>query len=55
MSTLHLAVHVGDAAVTLGGSVELADLFNTESLSEGLPHAGPEPVTHRQAYTVPAL
>lgn len=36
----NLGVHVGDAAVTLGGSVELADLFNAEALSEGLPHAG---------------
>lgn len=51
----NLAIHVGDAAVTLGGSVELADLFNAEALSEGLPHAGAEPVTHSQAHAVPAL
>lgn len=50
-----LAVHVGDAAVTLGSSVELADLFNAEALSEGLPHTGAEPVTHSQAHAVPTL
>lgn len=54
-ATLDLAVHVGDAAVTLGGSVELADLFNAEALGEGLPHAGAESVTHSQAHAVPAL
>lgn len=55
MEPPYLAVHVGDAAVTLGGAVELADLFNAEALSEGLPDAGAEPVPYSQAYMVLAL
>lgn len=44
----HLSVHVGDAAVALGGAVKLADLRDLEALREGLPHAGPQTVPHRQ-------
>lgn len=51
----HLAVHVGDAAVALGGPVEFADLSHAEALGEGLPHAGAEPVPHRQPHAVPRL
>lgn len=51
----HLAVHVGDAAVALGGPVELADLAHAEALGELLPDGGPQPVAHRQAHAVPPL
>lgn len=51
----NLAVHVGDAAVALCGTVELADLPHTEALRELLPDGGPQPVTHSQAHAVPPL
>lgn len=49
----HLPVQVGDAAVTLGGSVELADLLNSEALGKILPYGGAQPVAHRQPHAVP--
>lgn len=51
----NLAVHVGDAAVALGGAVELADLPHAEALRELLPDGRPQPVTHGQAHAVPPL
>lgn len=49
----HLPVQVGDAAVTLGGSVELADLLNSEALGKILPYGGAQPVANRQPHAVP--
>lgn len=54
-SAAHLAVHVGNTAVALGGSVELADLAHTEALGELLPDGRPQPVAHGQAHAVPPL
>ena len=43
-----LAIHVGDAAVALCCSIELANLCHPKTLCEGLPHTGAQPVSHRQ-------
>ena len=51
----HLPVHVGDAAVALGGPVELADLADAEALRELLPDGRPQPVAHCQAHTMPSF
>ena len=51
----HLPVHVGDAAVALGGPIELADLADPKALRELLPDGRPQPVAHCQAHTVPSF
>ena len=51
----HLAVHVGNAAVALGGAVELPDLAYAEALRELLPDGRTQPVPHRQAHAVSPL
>ncbi len=43
---LDLAIHIGNAAVALGGSIELANLFYSETLHKSLPHARPQPISH---------
>lgn len=52
MLKFDLAVHVGDAAVALGGSIKLADLLDSETLDEGLPHTGPQAIPYSQTHTV---
>lgn len=51
----HRPVQVGDAAVTLGGPVELADLGDAEAAAELLPDGGSQAVAHRQPHAVPAF
>ena len=50
--TADLAIHVGNAAVTLRRPVELADLRHPEALGEGLPHTRPQPIPHGQPHFV---
>ena len=45
----YLAVHVGDATVAFGGSVELPYLSHTKALGEGLPDTRTQPIPHCQA------
>lgn len=51
----YLAVHVGDATVAFGGSVELPNLGHPKALGEGLPDARAQPIPHRQANPVTLL
>lgn len=54
-TSANLAVHVGNAAVALGGAVELADLPHAKALRELLPDGRPQPVAHSQTHPVPPL
>lgn len=51
----HLVAKVAQAAVALGGSVELCDLRDVEACHELLPDGLAEAVAQRHAHAVPAL
>lgn len=48
----HLVVEVAQAAVALGGSVELSDLRDVEAVHELLPDGLPQAVAQRHAHPV---
>lgn len=49
MLNANLPVHIGNATVALGGSVELANLCHPKTLGESLPDARAQPVSHGQS------
>lgn len=51
----HLVVEVAQAAVALGGAVELCDLPDVEASHELLPYGLPQAVAERHAHTVSSL
>lgn len=51
----HLVVHVGEAAVALGGSVKLADAFDVETFHKLFPDIGPQTVARGNTHLVTRL
>lgn len=51
----NLSIHVGNAAVALSCSIELADLLHPKTLCEGFPHTGAQPIPDCQTNFVALL
>lgn len=49
MPNANLPIHIGDATVALGRSIELANLCHPETLGESLPDARAQAVSHSQS------
>lgn len=52
MVVADLAIHVSNAAVALGGPIELANLRHPKTLHEGFPNTGAQSISHSKPYFV---